>query len=61
MTASLLLALVLLLAAAKLGGAVAERLGQPAVLGELLAGILLASVAFTFLAVLIHKKRRMSA
>ena len=39
MTASLLLALVLLLAAATLGGAVAERLGQPAVLGELLAGI----------------------
>jgi Kef-type K+ transport system membrane component KefB len=39
MTASLLLALVVLLAAARLGGALAERLGQPAVLGELLAGI----------------------
>ncbi len=37
----LLVALVALLAAAKLGGALAERLGQPAVLGELLAGIAL--------------------
>ncbi len=39
MIADLLVALVALLAAAKLGGALAERLGQPAVLGELLAGI----------------------
>ncbi|HET9598517.1 MAG TPA: cation:proton antiporter [Anaeromyxobacteraceae bacterium] len=39
MIGSLLVALVALLAAAKLGGALAERLGQPAVLGELLAGI----------------------
>jgi Na+:H+ antiporter len=37
--ASLLVALVVLLTAAKLGGAAAERLGQPPVLGELLAGI----------------------
>jgi Kef-type K+ transport system membrane component KefB len=41
MIASLLVALIALLAAAKLGGAAAERLGQPAVLGELLAGVLL--------------------
>jgi len=39
MVADLLLALIALLAAAKLGGALAERLGQPAVLGELLAGV----------------------
>jgi Kef-type K+ transport system membrane component KefB len=35
----LLVALIALLVASKLGGAVAERLGQPPVLGELLAGI----------------------
>jgi Kef-type K+ transport system membrane component KefB len=39
MISSLLVALIVLLVAAKLGGAVAERLGQPAVLGELLAGV----------------------
>jgi Kef-type K+ transport system membrane component KefB len=39
MVEHLLIALVVLLAGAKLGGALAERLGQPAVLGELLAGI----------------------
>jgi len=39
MISSILLALIALLVAAKLGGALAERLGQPAVLGELLAGI----------------------
>ncbi|HUL59444.1 MAG TPA: cation:proton antiporter [Anaeromyxobacteraceae bacterium] len=44
MIASLLVALVALLAAAKLGGALAERLGQPAVLGELLAGIALGAL-----------------
>jgi Kef-type K+ transport system membrane component KefB len=44
MVASLLAALVALLAAAKLGGALAERLGQPAVLGELLAGIALGAL-----------------
>src|SRR5436309_822353 len=32
--------LALLLAAAKLAGALAQRLGQPAVLGELVAGVL---------------------
>jgi Kef-type K+ transport system membrane component KefB len=44
MIAHLLVALVALLAAAKLGGAIAENLGQPAVLGELLAGILLGAL-----------------
>ena len=44
MVADLLLALIALLAAAKLGGALAERLGQPAVLGELLAGVLLGAL-----------------
>ena len=39
MVEHLLVALVVLLVAAKLGGALAERLGQPAVLGELLAGV----------------------
>jgi Kef-type K+ transport system membrane component KefB len=39
MISSLLVALIALLVAAKLGGAAADRLGQPAVLGELLAGV----------------------
>ena len=39
MVEHLLVALVVLLVAAKLGGALAERLGQPAVLGELVAGV----------------------
>ncbi len=39
--ASLILALLIVLAAAKLLGAAAQRIGQPAVLGELLAGVLL--------------------
>lgn len=39
MIAHLLVALVVLLTAAKLGGILAVRLGQPAVLGELAAGI----------------------
>jgi Kef-type K+ transport system membrane component KefB len=39
--APVLLALALLLAAAKFGGDLAERAGQPAVLGELLAGVLI--------------------
>ena len=37
--ANLLLALLALLAAAKVGGVLAERLRQPPVLGELLAGV----------------------
>jgi Kef-type K+ transport system membrane component KefB len=39
--AAVLLALAIILAGAKLGGDLAERIGQPAVLGELLVGILL--------------------
>ncbi len=39
-----LLALVLILAAAKIGGETAERLGQPAVLGELLAGVVIGNL-----------------
>jgi Kef-type K+ transport system membrane component KefB len=44
--AHLVLALAAILAAAKLGGDLAERAGQPAVLGELLAGVLLGSLDF---------------
>jgi Kef-type K+ transport system membrane component KefB len=40
-----LLGLVLILVAAKLGGELLERAGQPAVLGELLVGILLGNLA----------------
>jgi Kef-type K+ transport system membrane component KefB len=40
-----LLGLVVILLAAKIGGEIFERLGQPAVLGELLAGILLGNLA----------------
>jgi Na+:H+ antiporter len=40
----LVLALAIILAAAKLGGHLAVRLGQPAVLGELVAGVVLGSV-----------------
>jgi Kef-type K+ transport system membrane component KefB len=43
--APLALALVLVLASAKLGGEVAVRLGQPAVLGELLAGVFLGNLS----------------
>jgi len=42
--APLLLALVLVLLGARLGGALAERFGQPPVLGELLAGIVLGNL-----------------
>jgi Kef-type K+ transport system membrane component KefB len=41
----LLLALAILIASAKLAGALAVRIGQPAVLGELLAGLLLGPTA----------------
>jgi Kef-type K+ transport system membrane component KefB len=40
-----LLALVLVLLAARLGSALSERLGQPPVLGELLAGVVLGNLA----------------
>jgi Kef-type K+ transport system membrane component KefB len=42
--APLLLALIVILAAAKLGSELFEKLGQPAVLGELLAGVSLGSL-----------------
>jgi Kef-type K+ transport system membrane component KefB len=42
--ASLLIALIVILAAAKLGGALAERMGQPAVFGEILAGIVVGAL-----------------
>ena len=41
---SLLLALVILLPSAKLAGLAAERLRQPAVMGELIAGMLLGNL-----------------
>lgn len=41
---SLLLALVILLPLAKLAGSFSERLGQPAVMGELLAGLILGNL-----------------
>src|SRR5512140_1591333 len=42
--AGLALALVIILIAAKLGGHLAVRLGQPAVLGELVAGVLVGNL-----------------
>lgn len=42
--AAILLVLAVILVAAKLGGGAAERIGQPAVLGELLVGILLGNL-----------------
>ncbi|MBM3268013.1 MAG: cation:proton antiporter [Candidatus Sericytochromatia bacterium] len=43
----LALHLAIVLAAARLGGYVARRLGQPPVLGELVVGVLLGNLAFT--------------
>jgi Kef-type K+ transport system membrane component KefB len=43
--APVVLALAVILAAAKLGGDVAERIGQPAVLGELVVGILVGNLS----------------
>ena len=42
--ATLILALAVILVGAKIGGDLAERIGQPAVLGELLAGIVLGNL-----------------
>ncbi len=42
--ARVVLALAVILAGAKLGGDLAERIGQPAVLGELVAGVLLGNL-----------------
>ena len=44
--APLVLALAIILIAAKLGGALATRLGQPAVLGELAVGVVLGNLHF---------------
>ena len=44
--AFVLFALAVILAAAKLGGDIAVRLGQPAVLGELMVGVLLGNLEF---------------
>jgi Kef-type K+ transport system membrane component KefB len=52
--AGLVLALALILMVAKLGGDLAMRIGQPAVLGELLGGILLGNLPVPFLAALKH-------
>ena len=43
--APVVLALAVILAAAKLGGDVAERIGQPAVLGELVVGVLVGNLS----------------
>jgi len=43
---TLLLALLVIFVAARIGGALARRLGQPAVIGEILAGILLGPTLF---------------
>lgn len=43
--AAIVLALALILLAAKLGGELASRLGQPAVLGELVAGIIVGNIS----------------
>ncbi len=42
-----LLALVVILVGAKLGGDLASRIGQPAVLGELMAGVLIGNLTLT--------------
>ena len=52
--ASVVLALTIILAVAKLGGEVAVRLGQSAVLGELLAGVLLGNLKLLGFASLDH-------
>jgi Na+:H+ antiporter len=46
----LLLALALILAAAKLSGAAANRIGQPAVFGEILVGLVLGPTVLDMLA-----------
>ena len=52
----LLLALVILLPVAKVAGWLVEKLGQPAVLGELLAGMLLGNLSLVGLHALDHLK-----
>jgi Kef-type K+ transport system membrane component KefB len=48
-SAPVVLALAVILASAKLGGHLATRVGQPAVLGELLAGVLLGNLGVDWL------------
>jgi Kef-type K+ transport system membrane component KefB len=43
-----LLGLVIILAAAKIGGEIAERVSQPAVLGELIAGVIIGNLGLVF-------------
>jgi len=43
--APVVLALAIILAAAKIGGDIAERVGQPAVLGELVVGVLVGNLS----------------
>jgi Kef-type K+ transport system membrane component KefB len=54
--APLLLALAVILVAAKLGGHLAARLGQPAVLGELVMGVVLGNLHFVGFSGLDHFK-----
>ena len=54
--APLLLALAVILIAAKLGGELAARVGQPAVLGELAFGVLLGNLRFVGLGAFEHLK-----
>ena len=54
--ASLVLALAVILIAAKLGGELATRLGQPAVLGELAVGVLLGNLRFMGIGAFEHFK-----
>ncbi len=44
--APILLGLVIILAAAKIGGGIFEKIGQPAVLGELVLGIIIGNLAY---------------
>ena len=44
--APILLSIVIILAAAKIGGGIFEKIGQPAVLGELVLGIIIGNLAY---------------
>ncbi|MCR4289768.1 MAG: cation:proton antiporter [Candidatus Scalindua sp.] len=44
--APLLLSIIIILAAAKIGGGIFEKIGQPAVLGELVLGIIIGNLAY---------------
>lgn len=53
---SLLLSLALILVAAKIGGHFAVRLGQPSVLGELLAGVVIGNLSLVGISLFEHLK-----